>query len=77
MTKKKDAIAILKSFENSTFWSEFKARMEVKKAEIELELDKELVDETPLSIHSLWRRMRDYISGIVEEAKSIFGDVEG
>ena len=76
MAKKKDVIAILKAFESSKYRLEFKAKMEEEKKSIEAKLDEDLVDETGLSIHSLWRKMRAYLEGLEVIAKDMFGETE-
>ena len=77
MSKKKDVVAILKAFENSSYWKEFMAKLDAKKKEIELELDQELVIVSPMSIHTLWRRMAKFIEELEVEAKDAFAATEG
>ena len=73
----KDVILILKQFEQSTYWEQFKTKREADMKALEIILDHELEDEVGMSIHTLWRKMITFVESVGEDAKAIFGDVEG
>ena len=73
---KKDVIAILKAFEQSSYRVDYLKKMDEKKKALEVVLDEEMEDTTPMSIHSLRRKMRVFITDIEAEAKEAFGKTE-